>query len=488
MSLRDRQAAPVYEHIADMQAMAIGSTWNIRRKDGTKIRDWQDPETVTSYGSLQTRFPATFDELNYHGVWGGYITGWYMSWHVGSTVWSHLVYNLAQQPGVGRQLATEVVYRTLVNRMENDDDFSFTGYAHHMRLEADTMGLGNAVRDAQLDAELWMPAEIILPDCYTRPAIISGVERIDLGGDIYLIIPTLMVFYNEVTWDTSPPGDRLMQARKDGCSGPWDVTDTGIPSPVVSGAIAAAYDSSGNQYFLAFTAMDGSIRYTRRSDLQGSSWDSLASLPYVTTQHDVALAAGNGHVRLYFVDSDGGRLSYFRWQGTGGWSTTPVPAPIVQIQAVSGPRASWDGSYFQVVWLGPDDNGSNPRTARIYEVEPKVSADTWHRTDIFQRCWFDTLASDHQWAETPAGAVANGKLYLVGPTTNLIDGLPDVHQAAAEKAFNMQQGNWYWSFLDHASLERVSHGVDVAPHCNSLYAVGYLGFPEMEASVYYKKP
>ena len=486
MDLLPGQQRPVYEHIADMQAMAVDSVWNVHRASGEKIRDWALPSSVTVYnsypghpGPLYTRFPDTFDDLNSHGMFNGNRPDTYVKWHVGSTVWSHLVYNLAQIPALGRTGATEIVYRTLVNRMEVDDDFSFTGYAHHMLLEADGMGAGYEVLQAQHNAKLWMPSESVLFSCYGRPGIVGGYDLHPIGGGGYYATAALYVYYDQYV----PGGsDLLIEGKRDDTTGAWTYTDTGLSPSWVGGGISAAFDEPGHQYFIAFRGWDGSIRYARRSAFLNWTWDPVQAVPGVSTQHDVSLVAGNGQVRIYFRDSASGHLCAVRWTGSS-WAA-PVCQPGRNPPVLTaGPSASWDGSRFQVMYLANDASQQASHTLHIAQVAPSSSGDVWHELDTLDGCYFDDRVEQHQWHNTPAGQVMNGKLYTMGPWVP-----SDQDPSLMQTLGTHPPSSSHWQFNDHGGLDRMAHATDLTAHDGKLFAVGYLAWPYHVASIFWKAP
>ncbi|MBD3258992.1 hypothetical protein GF377_11210 [candidate division GN15 bacterium] len=471
MDVRPGQELPVYEHIADMQAAAIDTIWKVEAKSHA-IRDWQDPTTVTTTKGLPARFPVNFDDYNVH-AWIGGNQPYYRSWHVPSTLWSHMIYNLSQSStfGIGRAAATELVYRTLVNRMEVDDDFSFTGYGHHMRLEAATMGYQSQVEQAQVNAKLWMPAEMLLPNCYTRPGIVSGKLRI--GSTT---INTVRVYYNEWIPFTS---DKLLVAWV-GESHAWNVEDTGLSPSSVSGAISSAYDDIGHQYFIAWPNTSGSVDFARRSDLMTSpSWTTLQSISSVSTSDDVAIVAAAGQVRLYYRDATTGKLRYVKWQGTS-WSSALSPPSGYDVAMTSAPAAKWDGSRVQLTYLTASG------TLGVLQITPGTSADSWNDKDSFEECFFDDRAAEHKWHNVPAGVGVNSNLYILGPSSKIMAGKPEIQQALGYHT----RGGTNWEFADHGGLEHIGDAVDAVYHSwdTKLWAVSYLGSPYSEAAVFWKVP
>lgn len=441
----------VVEHLADVHSMAVDNDdWKLPDHPTCTIRDWQDPRSVTTRctAPYTARFPNTFDEYNDHSLGGaGTRPGYYTSPHVGSTYWSHMIYRLANKPGIGRTMALEQPYRALVKYMDEPDDLEPMLYALFLRAQASSgdFPIATQMQQVQDEVGIWHLAEYQMSNVYSRP----GVARGWVGFAEYL-----QVFYNKYV-----PGvlDELRVAKR-AYNGTWTEESTGVSPSTVSSGIAAAVDSA-NTTVLAWRRYDGRLMYVTRPWL--GSWSSVQEVPNSYSTHEPALAAGGSTIRLYYRNSGDGRLRYFKWNGSG-WSGPAWPAGNPQM--AKGPSATWDGTRFLVSYIG--GSSDQPGQVGVLEATPASPWDTWSSASTLSTCTFNT--NPHNWNGPVSSEFASGKLYLVGVHAAWSPYGQQIAQAVVKK----EGGSWV--LKDHSGVQIIGDAVDTDVAWGSVFTVDWL--------------
>jgi len=466
----------VEEHLADMHAMSVDSDdWAIPdapcdTASGSYIRDWAHPWASTVYCStgLNVAFPAHFDEYNSHSIGEGPSTysgtrpGWMVRYHIGSTLWSHMLYRLAQRteispdPATRRLLAVEQSYRALVDNIDGANDLTMLKYAFWLRVQGDAWGapFSYLMREVQDQVGLWRLSELVLTDAYSRPGIVAA-GRWDIGFNI-------VVYYR---WRIPGQVDQFRQAVRDS-SGQWTKSDTGLPPQLVASSITAAYDQNTLTHFVAWRASDGSLLYAKRCHT--CSWGTVEAVAGAAATDDPALAAGDGHVILFYRDAGSGRLRYLKWTGSGWGVVQQMPGSS---EYDRGPSATYDWERNKFV-VAVQEEG----VAYLFELT-YGRQDLWTQAGAFDSCVYNV--GSHAFSGPVSIEPVGDRLYMLGIHP------PSPAQDELEQAVAVREGG-VWSFKHHGYLERFGTAVDMA-QLGGLYAVVWGGDAASNwASVYFK--
>jgi hypothetical protein len=470
------QTIPVCEHIADMQAYAIDNQNKITYASGCTVRDWQNPSSVTTTCEGETvHFPSNFDGYNWHSFHSDGDTqpraDHYTSWHVPSTMWSHLIYKLAQKPGLDRQKAASVVFRTLRKHMPNQEDFSLTGYQFWLLIEAELMGTPYDAHMHQLqrEAHLWSFGEHVFDYCYSRPGMTfvwnSHVKQLRLFYDQYI----------------PPSSDKLMMAYKTFNPDQWSLIDTGLsPSTIDSGLTAGyAYQLFGGWVFLAWRGWDDKIYFTRKEEAPSGTWSAIQAISGITTTHQPVIAVGSStrdEVRLFYRDMTTGYLRYLVWQGSSWGTPTSIPGTS---QLAREPAVTWDvdqGTYIVLYIEGTLDAEGE---VRYVEITPSRTGDSYSSPVLLRDCAYTT--GPHYWSGQISAVVENGKLNLVG-IRDLSGGYP---RSVCQAVLSRDSGDF--KLWHHTYTERDTDEIVVRADAPGIYATTWTWSPMGSYATVYTK-